>query len=62
MAVLLMAAGAVMTCVLPVRDWGIQTLAAVEPGASCVEFPGSYRDPHKGSRHDQSVGCGGHHG
>lgn len=62
MAVVLMAAGAVMTRVLPVRDWGIQTLAAVEPGASCVEFPGSYRDPHKGSRHDQSVGCGGHHG
>lgn len=29
MAVVLMAAGAVMTRVLPVRDWGIQTLAVV---------------------------------
>ena len=39
MAVVLMAAGAVMTRVLPVRDWGIQTLAAVEPGLPSWSFP-----------------------
>ena len=39
MAVVLMAAGAVMTRVLPVRDWGIQTLAAVEPGLPAWSFP-----------------------
>ena len=32
MAVALMAAGALMTRFLPVREWGVQTLAAVEPG------------------------------
>ena len=32
MAVALMAAGALMTRLLPVREWGVQTLAAVEPG------------------------------
>lgn len=32
MAVVLMAAGAVLTAVLPIRSWGIQTLTAVEPG------------------------------
>lgn len=32
MAVVLMVIGAVLTAVLPLRDWGIQTLAAVEPG------------------------------
>lgn len=32
MAVLLMALGALMTKFLPVREWGVQTLAAVEPG------------------------------
>ncbi len=31
MAVALMAAGALMTRFLPVREWGVQTLAAVEP-------------------------------
>ena len=39
MAVVLMAAGAVMTRVLPVREWGIQTLAAVEPGLPAWSFP-----------------------
>ena len=32
MAVVLMAAGAVLTAVLPLQEWGIQTLAAVELG------------------------------
>ena len=39
MAVVLMAAGAVLTAVLPLRDWGIQTLAAVEPGLPKWSLP-----------------------
>lgn len=39
MAVLLMAAGAVMTKFLPVREWGIQTLSAVEPGLPQFVIP-----------------------
>ncbi len=39
MAVVLMAAGAVLTAVLPLRDWGIQTLAAVEPGLPKWRLP-----------------------
>ena len=39
MAVLLMAAGAVMTKFLPIRDWGIQTLSAVEPGLPHFVIP-----------------------
>ena len=34
-----MAAGAVLTAVLPLRDWGIQTLAAVEPGLPKWSLP-----------------------
>ena len=39
MAVLLMAAGAVMTKFFPVREWGIQTLSAVEPGLPQFVIP-----------------------
>ena len=39
MAVVLMAAGAVLTNVLPLQDWGIQTLAAVEPGLPTWSLP-----------------------
>ena len=39
MAVVLMAAGAVLTAVLPLRDWGIQTLAAVDPGLPKWSLP-----------------------
>ena len=39
MAVVLMAAGAVLTNVLPLQDWGIQTLAAVEPGLPKWSLP-----------------------
>lgn len=39
MAVVLMAAGAVLTAILPLRDWGIQTLAAVEPGLPKWSIP-----------------------
>ena len=39
MAVVLMAAGAVLTNVLPLQDWGIQTLAAVEPGLPTWSSP-----------------------
>ena len=39
MAVVLMAAGAVLTAVLPLRDWGIQPLAAVEPGLPKWSLP-----------------------
>ena len=39
MAVLLMALGAIMTRILPVREWGVQTLAAVEPGLPKWSFP-----------------------
>lgn len=39
MAVVLMVIGAVLTAVLPLRDWGIQTLAAVEPGLPKWSLP-----------------------
>ena len=39
MAVLLMAAGALMTKFLPVASWGVQTLSAVEPGLPVWSFP-----------------------
>lgn len=39
MAVLLMAAGALMTKFLPVESWGVQTLSAVEPGLPVWSFP-----------------------
>ena len=39
MAVVLMAAGAVLTNVLPLQDWGIQTLAAVETGLPKWSLP-----------------------
>ena len=39
MAVVLMAAGAVLTNVLPLQEWGIQTLAAVEPGLPTWSLP-----------------------
>lgn len=39
MAVALMAAGALMTRFLPVREWGVQTLAAVEPGMPECSIP-----------------------
>lgn len=39
MAVLLMAAGAVFTAVFPVKQWGIQTLHAVEPGLPAWGIP-----------------------
>lgn len=39
MAVLLMAAGALMTKFLPVESWGVQTLSAVEPGLPVWCFP-----------------------
>ena len=39
MAVLLMAAGAAMTKFFPVREWGIQTLSAVEPGLPQFVIP-----------------------
>lgn len=39
MAVVLMVIGAVLTAALPLRDWGIQTLAAVEPGLPKWSLP-----------------------
>lgn len=39
MAVVLMVIGAVLTAVLSLRDWGIQTLAAVEPGLPKWSLP-----------------------
>lgn len=39
MAVLLMAAGALMTKFFPVESWGVQTLSAVEPGLPVWSFP-----------------------
>ena len=39
MAVVLMAAGAVMTKILPLEQMGVQTLAAVEPGLPKWSFP-----------------------
>ena len=39
MAVVLMAAGAILTAVLPLRDWGIQTLAADSSGIRCDNLP-----------------------
>lgn len=47
MAVLMMAAGAVMTFFLPVREWGIQTLSAVEPGLPKWQFPRLWAYPLK---------------
>ena len=39
MAVVMMAAGAVMTQVLPMKEWGIKTLDAVSPGLPRWSFP-----------------------
>ena len=39
MAVVMMAAGAVLTQVLPMREWGIKTLDAVAPGLPKWSFP-----------------------
>ena len=39
MAVLLMAAGALMTKYLPLRAWGIKTLDAMEPGLPVWSLP-----------------------
>ena len=39
MAVVLMAAGAVLTQVLPMKEWGIKTLDAVSPGLPKWSFP-----------------------
>lgn len=39
MAVILMAVGAVMTLLLPVREWGVQTLASVEGGLPAWKLP-----------------------
>ncbi len=38
-AVVLMALGAIMTLVLPVREWGIPTLSSVEPGLPSWSIP-----------------------
>ncbi|MDY2921847.1 MAG: SulP family inorganic anion transporter [Eubacterium sp.] len=39
MAIVLMAAGAVMTACLPVKQWGVNTLSAVEPGLPVWQLP-----------------------
>lgn len=39
MAVVLMAAGAVLTQILPMKEWGIKTLDAVSPGLPKWSFP-----------------------
>lgn len=39
MAVVMMVAGALMTCFLPLKEWGIQTLTAVEPGLPQWHMP-----------------------
>lgn len=39
MAVVLMAAGAVLTVVLPMEEWGIRTLEAVKPGLPQWKIP-----------------------
>lgn len=39
MAIVLMAAGAIMTVCLPVKQWGVHTLSAVEPGLPVWQLP-----------------------
>ena len=39
MAIVMMAAGAVMTACLPVKQWGVNTLSAVEPGLPVWQLP-----------------------
>ena len=39
MAIVLMAAGAIMTVCLPVKQWGVHTLSAVEPGLPVWQIP-----------------------
>lgn len=61
MAVVLMAAGAVLTAVLPLRDWGIQTLAAVDP-TSEMESAEFFSSSIKRSSYHQFVGGSRDHG
>lgn len=39
MAIVLMAAGAIMTVCIPVKQWGVHTLSAVEPGLPVWQLP-----------------------
>ena len=38
MVVVLMAAGVLLSYFVPISNWGIRTLDAVEPGAACMEY------------------------